>query len=84
MATLAQPQHLRIQTQTSSQFSHRITVIHPGMAISDMDYFKVVEDGRLIDLENLVKTPSPQPNLGDPSAEENVNNDDAEKEDPNA
>ena len=55
--------------------------LHPDLAISKMYFFKVVQDGRLIDLEEVEKTQSPNPNPEDPALEENVN-DDAEKEDP--
>ena len=59
----------------------KVVCLHPGLAISDMDFFKVVRDGHLIDLEEVEKTPPPKPNPEDPTVEENVNID-AEKEDP--
>ena len=37
----------------------QILCLHPGLAISEMDYYKVVHGGRLVDLEEMEKTPSP-------------------------
>ena len=43
----------------------------------------MVQDGRLVDLEEVEKNPSPQLNRGDPSGEKN-NNDGDGKENPTA
>ena len=44
MATLAQPKHLRKQTQNPSQFSHRITALFNGI---DKNIFRLVHQYEL-------------------------------------
>ena len=55
--------------------------LYLDLDLSQMDYFKVVQDGRLVDLEEVDKTLSPLPNLEDPSGGKN-NTDDNGKENP--